>query len=349
LRRFLTLSLLLCFLVTACLSASGGRDTAGAADLRGTFGKEEIRKLKTEMSPVDSRGWLPGEGEEALLRFFAPRGLPGSFRLATFLSGERRLALYHFRPDREEPAGFIYILHGYLDHTLSNVRQIADLRHQGYELVGFDLPGHGLSEGEPVDIDDFAEYARAFEDLLELDLPGEGRGASVVAHSTGCSTVIEYLRSGENLFDRIVLASPLVYSAGWWITGFGISMAEPFSDHIFRRFSASSRDKEYMDFVRNRDPFQSREVPFSWVKAYLSWNRDIRSQPPREDLVFHILQGDRDSVVDHRMNIPFLLESYTGSRVYYYEDALHSLFNEPEPVREAVFRDILGILESREQ
>lgn len=347
-KRPIQLILLLSLLIPLGLYASGGGDSAVGTDDRGTFGRDEIRALKAQMAPVRSRGWLPGEGEEALLRFYAPRGLPGSFRLASFLSGGRRLALYHFRPERDVPVGFIYLIHGYLDHTLSNVRLIAFLLEQGYELVGFDLPGHGLSEGDAVDIDDFAEYALALGDLLDLDLPGEGRGASVVAHSTGCSTVIEYLREGENVFDRIVLASPLIYSAGWWITGFGISLSEPFSDHIFRRFGASSQDGDYADFVKNRDPFQSRQVPFSWVRAYLNWNKDIRGLSPREDLAFHLLQGDRDSVVDHRMNIPFLQKTFPRSRVYYYEDAMHSLFNEHDPVRTAVFGDILRILGSRE-
>ncbi len=339
--RYSALGALLFSLVLTLLPASGQNDSA-----HGSYGAKEIRALKEELLPLDSRGWLPSESEEELLRHYFPEGLPGSFRLARFPSKERELTLYHFRPERERPAGFIYLLHGYLDHTLSNVRLIAFLLEQGYEVAGFDLPGHGLSEGDPVDIDDFTEYAAAFEDLLGQGLDEGAESCSVVAHSTGCSMVMEYLKTRDNQFDKIILASPLVYSVGWWITGFGISLAQPFSDHIFRRFSNATQDEEYAAFVRNRDPFQSHEVPFSWVRAYLNWNRDIRRQPVREDLHFHILQGNRDSVVDYKMNIPFLMKKYPLSRVIYYEDGMHSLFNEHEALRRKVYQDILVILQS---
>ena len=279
-------------LIAAGSFASGNRDNKEAGR-SGRYGINEIRELKAQMLPLESRGDMPGEKEEELLRYFAPAGLPGSFRLAYFISGGRKLALYHFRPDRKASAGFIYLFHGYLDHTLCNIRLIAFLLEQGYEVVGFDLPGHGLSEGDPVDIDDFSEYAAALGDLIDLGLPGDGIKPSVIAHSTGCSMILEYLRGSENSFDRIILASPLVYTVGWWVSGIGIYLAKPFTDHVFRRFSNSTQDKDYADFVKNRDPFQSREVPFSWVDAYLTWNRDIRSQPVREDLCFHILQGKR--------------------------------------------------------
>ena len=49
------------------------------------------------------------------------------------------------------------------------MRRMAEyLLEQGYAVVMFDLPGHGLSEGKRASIDDFSQYGCALSDFLAV-------------------------------------------------------------------------------------------------------------------------------------------------------------------------------------
>ena len=54
----------------------------------------------------------------------------------------------------------LLLVHGYFDHTGLYNKLIAWALESGFNVLIFDLPGHGLSSGEPAVIDDFGDYLR---------------------------------------------------------------------------------------------------------------------------------------------------------------------------------------------
>lgn len=132
---------------------------------------------------------------------------------------------------------------------------------------------------------------------------------------------------------------------GWRFSSLGIALAEPFTDSVFRRFGGSNSNKEHQKFMEYNDPMQSRIVPFSWVYAQEDWFERMKKVDVNETATFYIIQGEKDKVVDHKYNIPFLMEKYPASLLYQIPEGEHSLFNEVQEIRDTVFAQILKIIE----
>jgi len=326
------------------LTARGQEESLYTGD---DFTPETVRSVREEIQPLFSQSSGEEPATQEFFRHYGADEIQGTIQFGTFQSGSLKLAAYIFRPsDDIPPTGTVYLIHGYLDHTFSNIHLISFLVAEHYTVAAFDLPGHGLSEGKTADIDDFHEYALHLGQFLNLTGDALPAPFHALGHSTGCSVFLEYLNEFDNKFNSVIFAAPLVKIRGWRLTPAGMALTGCCRDEIGRRFGVSSSNRDYGNFVKYHDPLQSRTVPYHWVYSYMEWNKRIERIEPRENPVLHILQGRKDRVVDYRYNIPFLLEKYTRSDVKYYTDGEHSLFNEPSPVRDAVFRDILALLES---
>ncbi len=335
-------SLILCS-GAAVLTAEGQTEVLYEGDL---FNPETIPLVREQMKPLPL---ISGEYKQETLDYFrhyGADGIPGTIRFGTVQTGELKIAAYIFEPPAGSPSkGTVYLLHGYLDHTLSNTEMIKSLVKEYYTVAAIDLPGHGFSEGPSVEIGDFSEYASAFRGFFSYTEETMPRPFYGLGHSTGCSVIMEYLNTYSNDFEQIVLVSPLVKTLGWQLTPLGLALTRNFQDRVGRRFGGSCSNSEYEYFVEYHDPLQSRTVPYTWIYASMNWDDRMELMTPREDLVFHILQGRKDSVVDFRYNIPFLLEKYPRSDVKYYTDGEHSLFNEVPSIRDQVFEDVLNLLQ----
>ncbi|MBK8289342.1 MAG: alpha/beta fold hydrolase, partial [Cellvibrionales bacterium] len=108
----------------------------------------------------------------------------------------------------------VLIVHGYYDHLGLYRHVVRFFLDQGYAVLGFDLPGHGLSSGQIAAIHDFDEYARAIHDVVtaaSVHLPPLTLG---FGQSTGCAAWMNYLMTGfTSPVEKLVLLSPLLRPA----------------------------------------------------------------------------------------------------------------------------------------
>jgi len=298
------------------------------------------------------RPLVPGEPviltpeEDAYLRHYGI-GFSEEFPALAYHFGaveadEHRIAAHLWMP--AEPRGTAVVMHGYYDHSGLYGKLARWALEQRCNVLLFDLPGHGLSTGEPAVIDDFADYGRAVADVLECaTLPG--LPLWVMAQSTGCAAVMSFARQSPWPFDATVLLAPLVRPAGWRGVRLAHRFLAPFIDSVPRRFAASSSDPEFLDFLR-RDPLQCHRVPLRWVGALRRWLAALE----REDLGVGpalVIQGDRDDTVEWRYNVPFVQTLFPGSAVAYIEGAGHQLANESEPLRREYLQIVTEYLATR--
>jgi lysophospholipase len=253
-------------------------------------------------------------------------------------AGGFTIATHLFSPPK--PRGTVYLVHGYLDHTGLLTGFIEDLLIRGYAVVAFDLPGHGLSSGQQAGIDDFGQYGGVFSDLYSATrekMPGPHH---LVAHSTGCSMVLDLIQAGGSLpFERVIMLAPLVRSKGWGWSRFGTAVAGGLVKTVPRQFRKNSSEAAYVKFVEDEDPLQSLEVPMSWVKALQAWNDKAENYDIRPtDLL--IIQGTRDVIVQWKYNMDFLSEKLPNARIELIEGANHQLMNESKEYRLPVFKMI---------
>jgi lysophospholipase len=269
-----------------------------------------------------------------------PRGLWREFCVDYGLAPEQHLPGVRHRAGRVDSGNFelvghaweqpgashnLLLVHGYLDHSGLFGKLVEYGLGQNYNVLLFDLPGHGLSTGESSRIADFSLYGEAIADVMAAagmpTLPW-----LVMAQSMGAAALIEYARAREWPFRGAVLLAPLIRPAGWARVCTAYLLVHRFLESVPRDFANNSSDAAFLAFVRS-DPLQSRRIPVAWVGALRRWLQTL----PDEDLGVGpamIVQGDADRTVDWRYNLPVVLRLFPASRVEYLSGAGHQLANE---------------------
>ena len=272
-------------------------------------------------------------------------------RFGVIDSGNYRIASHLFEQDGAK--GTFFVLHGYYDHVGLFGHILTFFLQQGYNVLAFDLPGHGLSSGEPATIADFSVYTQILADILKactdrLAKPWHGYG-----QSTGCAILTDYLLNHELLtheplthelltherltgeqpeLDKVIFSAPLVRPWMWPLSRFQLYLARPFIKQLPRTFTDNSRDPDFLKKAHS-DPLAPKVLPTQWVSAMDRWIRKIeryRQKSPYKPL---IIQGTCDRTVDAKYNIAKLRQLFTDPEVLMLKDARHHLPNELEETR----------------
>ncbi len=294
---------------------------------------EQLQRAREQLPPFDDNA-TPSPALQAFCRTygldFAERLPQVAYRVGRVHCGAFTLAVHQWR--QPDARANLLLVHGYFDHSgLFNKLIAWALAHRCNVLI-FDLPGHGLSSGEPAVIDDFGEYSSAIDAVLRAtSLPSLPWW--VMAQSTGGAALIDYARKYAWPFTATVLLAPLVRPARWASVSAAHRLLAPFLPSVERKFSANSSDREFLEFLK-RDPLQSRRTSLRWVGALRRWLHGL----VRQDLgvgAALVIQGDADATVDWRYNVSFVSALFPGSRVEYLPGAGHQLANESETYRGA--------------
>ena len=253
-----------------------------------------------------------------------------SHRFGYIGSGDYRIACHLFQ--QPEAKGTWFVLHGYFDHTGMMPHIIRFFLTQGYDVLAYDLPGHGLSTGAAATIPDFSVYSVILEDIYNHCQEFLTQPCHAFGQSTGSAILTDFLneKASHNKtlpFKQLILSAPLVRPYLWHLSRLQLYVLRPFLKEIPRKFSKNSRDEDFLRRAMN-DPLAVRVLSTQWVTALDRWIRRIEVssvQIPRSPL---ILQGSKDTTVDARHNIPMLHTLYTNPEVYWLQNARHHLPNE---------------------
>ena len=206
----------------------------------------------------------PGLASRLALRAFArpgrlrdpvdpsPPGLPGE-RLAVDHDG-RRLAVW-----RWGHGPLTWLVHGWGGHAGHMSSFVAPLVAAGRQVVAFDQPAHGRSEGRSTNMLDFRNALLAVGKAL-------GKPTVVVAHSLGATATLLALDRGLDP-DRLVLFAPPLDPAGFSINfGRGIGLPEASIDDMTRRLRAFVRadlgDETPLSIARRQSRLRPRPALF---------------------------------------------------------------------------------------
>ena len=229
----------------------------------------------------------------------------------------------------------VIFCHGYFDHSAMNGPFAQWVLRQGYNLVMWDLPGHGLSDGKPADIGSFDDYSAAFASVLSVIPSTFTRSVHLIAHSTGAALLLNgVLRQhkgmnalSDNQLCSVTFLAPLVRPMGYaWIRRL-LPLLQGRLDSWPRRFNASTHDKSFLDFQQFKDPLQARQIPLRWIAAMVSYNSALMADTYR-DLPLQILQGDADLTVSWRQNMSLLKKMFPLASIHPLAGARHHLLRE---------------------
>jgi alpha-beta hydrolase superfamily lysophospholipase len=274
---------------------------------------------------------------------FAKEFAPLNHAFGCVMAAGFRIATHYWMP--EKPCGTLVVVHGYYDHVGVFEHPIRFALEHNFAVLAFDLPGHGLSSGEPAVIDSFNEYGDVLAEILQQSAQLMPQPLYALGQSTGGAVLLNYLwryRQSPNhpsAFAKLALCSPLVLPRGWrgaYLGRYAYAVLRHFIARIGRSFGQSSHDAVFNEFLRHQDPLQATHLPLRWVGAMKQWHEQVLEYAPLQQPAL-IVQGTGDMTVDWQYNIPLLQQKLPNASLVYIADAGHQLVNESDAYRQQVF------------
>ncbi len=259
-----------------------------------------------------------------------------TYRFGALAVDNRRIALQYWQA--VEAKGLVYGVHGYWEHSGLLEPLIEFCLAEGYSVVTFDEPGHGLSGGEPVAIDDFAEYTRVLQAVVAFTQPlARGKPLVAIGHSNGGAVLLDYLFSGcQPVLDKAIVLSPLIRITAWHWINTALKFVPPQWQKLPRFIGHAGSHNAAFARLLQRDPLQTRYVSRRWLLASQRWlQRFLVFSPSHSALV--LIQGDRDQTVDWPFNVAALKQRLANLTVHIIPGAYHNLMHESDGYRQPVW------------
>lgn len=237
------------------------------------------------------------------------------------------------------PTGTVFVVHGYFDHAGLYGHLIEYLLKHNLAVVAFDLPGHGLSDGEQVSIASFDHYVEVFEAILvraQAHLPQPWHS---IGQSTGGAIILKHLlqeSADRHLFTNIAILAPLLHPRHWRRSRLVYILVHRFMLRIARTFQRNSGDTAFLTFLTSHDPLQARHIPLQWIGAMKGWIEEFHALPVTT-YPLHIIQGDQDTTLDWRYNLKQFRRKLPNADIHIIKGARHHMANECAPLRSLVF------------
>lgn len=261
------------------------------------------------------------------------------------------IATHYWLP--EQPRATLWVVHGYYDHVGIYDHVIRFALNEGYAVLAFDLPGHGLSSGDRAAIDSFDDYGDVLAALISATESFLPRPWLALGQSTGCAVLLNYMwrfalvDESVERFEKLVLCAPLVLPRGWrgfYMGRFLYALLKHFIRRLKRGEARSSHDASFNQFIMHQDCLQATHLSIRWVGAMKDWNTQFRQFAPLQKPLL-IVQGTGDMTVDWRYNLPLIQQKLPQAHVHFIADAGHQLVNESDFYRAQVFDVIQRYLE----
>ena len=112
------------------------------------------------------------------------------------------------------PRGTIVITHGLAEHSECYHALAKSLAQEGWHVYGWDLRGHGRSDGKRGLARHLSEFERDLNSFLETSVKpqhAKEKGPIILfGHSMGGMVTLRYLANTQHSIDAVVLSSPLL-------------------------------------------------------------------------------------------------------------------------------------------
>jgi alpha-beta hydrolase superfamily lysophospholipase len=257
------------------------------------------------------------------------------------------------RPENNET---LVITHGIAEHSECYSFTAEALVERGWNVVAWDLRGHGRSEGKRGYVAEFADYSRDLGFLLKFLKSSDRMKESfaLVGHSMGGLVTLRYLIDGEKSAPTpraVVLSSPLI----------GIALAVPvvkdfaakllnrvlptLTLHNEIRYEELTRDLERLK-TYDSDPLRHDKISPALYLGMLENAEYVKQHAGRIQVPILLQAAGKEKIV----SLPAIKEFFprVGSadkKLVIYDESYHEIFNDLD--RETVFKDLSEFLETR--
>lgn len=177
----------------------------------------------------------------------------------------QEIQLYQWEGNGEQ----VLLVHGWESNTYRWRFLIPKLRNAGFNILAFDAPGHGASDGSHMHV---LMYADCMDEVMRRYLP-----KYVVGHSVGGMTALyAHYRSNYNMLEKIVtLGSPAefkdIVDHYQDLLALKPGLMSAFKEYITGRYGVQVEGFSSPEFVKNSEIqgllFHDREDPITPFRA----------------------------------------------------------------------------------
>jgi len=340
--KILTLIFLL-FYIPGCSSVNKTDNETWLNNTNIIFDDEQVDYIRETIVPLNLNS-ASDNSEEVLnyFRFYEIDFNIDAHYFGYYYSSEKKIAAHVYL--NNDSKGTVLLLHGFLDHSANTfTKLIPELLNEGYTVAAIDLPGHGFSEGRRGDCKDFNEYYLLIKDFYNNYLHMLPGPYHILGHSTGCVGIFEALYDASINFETYILAAPLIRTDAWALSKFGMVLFGWFLPRVPGLTKRGTTNLAYAWFIAKEDPLFVRWPPTSWVRTLFYWEKDIRDYGTNNREII-ILQGQKDRGLEWEYNIEYFKNRFDNCIIKYFPNANHTLFAEPELIRNEVIDAVLYYL-----
>ncbi len=275
-------------------------------------------------------------------------------RAESFFHGHDGTKLFLQKWNTSSPKGTVLITHGQAEHSECYNRLINGLDGQNWNFIGWDMRGHGKSDGLRGYARDLDDYVLDFKVFVEhcLKMPEvEGKPVVLLAHSMG--GLVQTCALAEKSFTGVtaqILSSPL----------FGVAVAVPewkdkgagLINSIFPKLTLGNEIKNTdlsrdIEIIREFEMDTYRHGRIS-PGVYLGFKREfpkILSYADKITLPTLLHISDKDPVVSSPAAIQFFDAIASKNKLLKIaEGGKHELYN--DTVREEIYQVVAEFLKS---
>jgi len=270
-------------------------------------------------------------------------------QLEGYFSEHNQSIYYQYWLPKSPPRAILLIVHGLNEHS-GRYQHLAEyFTGAGFGVYGFDLIGHGKSDGTRSFVQNFATFTNPILTILGLiteqhpDLP-----IYLVGHSLGGLIGAKFLIDHQDKISGAILSGSLV-SVPDYVSDLTIKIGTIISKIIpkFRLIgidkSGLSRDpKVVANYINDPLVYNGKSTAriSSVINDGISYVEEKGSTISRPILILH---GGQDRICDPSWSTYLHnLVSSQQNQLIIYDELFHEIYNEPE--QGTVFKDILNWL-----
>jgi len=244
----------------------------------------------------------------------------------------------------------VIITHGLGEHSGRYGHVVSVLVGRGFEVVGWDLRGHGRSSGARGDL---TEYRVFLEDLREIHRTQAvaERPVFFFGHSLGGQITLRFLQEQTVPCRGLIAASPwlrLACDPPWWklaLARFAMRCWPGFIQATGNRPERMSRDAAHMVSFPDLDLVHHRISARMFFAVHSTGGQTLaeaaKLKPP-----LLLLHGDADPVTSHHASCEFLEKAGSADKTLrIFPGSRHETHNDLD--REQVIREIADWIEAR--
>ena len=237
---------------------------------------------------------------------------------------------------------WLVVTHGLAEHKGRHHYQF-DVFAQYFNILTYDLRGHGNSEGQKGNIESFGQYVEDLEDIISyLTKSFSMKRLILFGHSMGGLVTASYMqkRSQFNLYpEKVFFSAPAVAAPGilgnlFQLSPLGIT---PFMANLpvsvplggmLDLTKLSHNNAIYLNYIN--DPLNFLKVHTHLFFQLMNEAREVFSKPLRIECDLYVAIGTKDELVNAKEVIRYFSEVEKNAKLLKIEDVYHEMHNEIE-------------------